>query len=422
MKAIKFIVAACLVLIGVGVAGTGVTLGQMYKSNQMNFEIKDQKDLKVTALEKVYINSDVPVRIMPTDGKAYVTFDASGNGVIFPEPKYELQVTSEGTSSHVNLKQIQDSEIYFFSSNWDEELVVYLPAKDIDTLEVKINEGNYYRNDSVTFSSSTNIKNLKIDAQMIDLALNGSYNSIDIGASRGNIDIFSKTPAQVKLSHGGAKTVLRGQIATANITNERGGDHSDIIINSDLEAKVNIDVDYGKTQIDGKLSELTVDSYSNEIDVNSATPYNVNISSSESTDIQLKGMIQNAIIEGGHGGQVKLYPTGTPKRIEILGESMDVHAVLPKDISGFEIKKRVQYEDVVYEEDYNDYNHNNEAEVTIQEEPIYMEQNLGDTNSIYIDFKVKSENLNNGLKRIYYGDEAMKMFIGATYGSVYITK
>lgn len=421
MKAIKFIIATCLVFIGVGVAGTGVTLGQMYKSNQMNFEIKDQKDLKVTALEKVYINSDVPVRIMPTDGKAYVTFDASGNGVIFPEPKYELQVTSEGTSSHVNLKQIQDSEIYFFSSNWDEELVVYLPAKDIDTLEIKINEGNYYRNDSVTFSSESNIKNLKIDAQTIDLALNGSYNSIDIDALRGNIDIYSKTPAQVKLSQVGAKTILRGQIATANITNGRGGDHNDIIINSDIEAKVNIQTSYGKTQIDGKLSELTIDSYSNEIDVNSSTPYNANISTSESTNVKLKGMIENAIIEGGDG-EVKLYPTNTPKRIEILGESIDVHTVLPKDISGFEIKKRVQHEDVVYEEGYNDYEHNNEEVTTIQEEPIYMEQNLGDNNSIYIDFKVKSENLNNGLKRIYYGDEAMKMFIGATYGSVYITK
>ena len=51
-----------------------------------------------------------------------------------------------------------------------------------------------------------------------------------------------------------------------------------------------------------------------------------------------------------------------------------------------------------------------------------MEQNLGDSNNIYVDFKIKSENLNNGLKRIYYGDEAMKMFIGAAYGSVYITK
>ena len=42
MKTLKFILAGCLVFIGIGVVGTGVTLGEMYKTNQMTFEIKDE--------------------------------------------------------------------------------------------------------------------------------------------------------------------------------------------------------------------------------------------------------------------------------------------------------------------------------------------------------------------------------------------
>lgn len=415
MKTLKFILAGCLVFIGIGVVGTGVTLGEMYKTNQMTFEIKDEKDLKATALEDIYINSDVPVRIMPTEGKPYVTFDASGNGVIFPEPKYELQVTSEGTTSHINLKQTQSSEIYLFSSDWNKELVVYLPEKDIETLQVKINENYYNGRDSLTLASKSNIKNLSLNANRIDLNLDGGYNKIDINTSGGSVNIQSNTPAQVQIN-GGAKTVLKGQLTTVDIVN---GDN-DIDINSDIEAKVNIQAGYGNINIDGKLSELTVKSYGNEINVNSSTPYNTTISTSETTDVKLKGMIENAMVEG-YEGDVKLYPTNTPKRIEILGENIDVHAVLPENISGFEIKKRTQYEEVVYEQGYENDVYSN-REQTVQENHIYVEHDPSDNNNMYIDFKVKSENLSNGLKRIYYGDEAMKMFIDAPYGSMYITK
>ncbi|MEG0580376.1 MAG: hypothetical protein RR490_10715, partial [Niameybacter sp.] len=81
MKALKFFVAGCLVLVGIGVVGTGVTLGEMYKTNQTVFEMNQKEELKATALQNLYIESDVPVRIMPTEGQPYVTFEASGNGV-----------------------------------------------------------------------------------------------------------------------------------------------------------------------------------------------------------------------------------------------------------------------------------------------------------------------------------------------------
>lgn len=418
MKAIKWIAVTCLISIGVGITGAGVTLGQMYKNSQMSYQVKEQKEIEVTQLKKLYISSDVPVRIIPTEEKAYVTFDASGNGIIFPEPKYDLQVTSEGTSSYINLKQLQESQMYLFSNNPKEELVVYLPAKALDTLEVKINEKNYYRDNAFTFSSNSSINNLKIDAQTVDLALSGSYNNIDISASRGSIDIYSNTPAQVKLNQGGATAVLSGQIATVDIANGHNLDNSETVIKTSLEAKVAIQKSYGKVQIEGKLSELKVDGSSYEVEANSSTPYNVTISNDQNTDITLKGMLQNATIEGNEGGKIKLYPTGTPKRVEILGEDLDVYTVLPKDISGFEIKKSMEQEDFIYEKDYDDYKENNNLD---QDEWMYTED-IKEEHKMIIDFQVKSENLSNGMKRIYYGDEAMKMFIGVTDGDVYITK
>ena len=69
-----------------------------------------------------------------------------------------------------------------------------------------------------------------------------------------------------------------------------------------------------------------------------------------------------------------------------------MHAVLPADISGFEIKRKT--------EGYAD----------------------SDMNNFYTDFEVKSETMGEQLKRIYFGDEAMKMYISSIYGEVYVTR
>ena len=43
-------------------------------------------------------------------------------------------------------------------------------------------------------------------------------------------------------------------------------------------------------------------------------------------------------------------------------------------------------------------------------------------NNFYTDFEVKSETTGEQLKRIYFGDEAMKMYISSVYGEVYVTR
>ncbi|MEG1928149.1 MAG: hypothetical protein RR090_05920 [Niameybacter sp.] len=396
MKALKFFVAGCLVLVGIGVVGTGVTLGEMYKTNQTVFEMNQKEELKATALQNLYIESDVPVRIMPTEGQPYVTFEASGNGVMFPEPKYELEVISEGNASHINLKQVQSSELYIFTNNLHEELVVYMPQQDMDTLKVVAQD--YHGLQSFKFASTANIKDLSIDAERIDLNLKGGYTNVEIKAYQGNALIHSNTPAQVKID-GVSNTTLKGQIAQVDVKSNHNSSGGKLIIESDLEAKINIDRGYGETIIDGKVSDVNMTNVTSCVTVNSSTPYNATMNGSEyNMDVKLKGMMQNVTVEGEYG-DVRLYPTTTPKRIEILGEQLNIHAVLPESITGFEIKKQTDG----YEGEY-------------ENQGSYEDQN------IFIDFDVKSENINSGLRRIYYGDEAMKMFIGSKYGNVYITK
>ncbi|MDA3730524.1 hypothetical protein PBV87_03255 [Niameybacter massiliensis] len=403
MKALKFFVAGCLVLIGIGVVGTGVTLGEMYKTNQTVYEVNERQELKATALKNLYINSDVPVRIVPTDGQAYVTFEATGNGVMFPEPKFKLDVTSEGDTSRINLKEIQNTEIFIFTNNVKEELVVYIPQQDMDTLNVSTNSTNYGRY-PFSLSSTANIKNVNLDVSSIDLSLKGSYNNIDIVANNGSVEIVSNTPAQVKLQ-GGFAAQLKGQIASVDVTKgQYHGSDDTLTIESDLEAKLNINKSYGDIVVDGKVRELNLNTNSSSLVANSSTPYNATVHTSEYTDVNLKGNLQNVIVEG-YSGDVKLYPTNTPKRVEILGDEINVHAVLPESITGFEIKKQMDESYYSYEDDYGN---------TIEE--------TSEDRNIFIDFEVKSENINSGLKRIYYGDEAMKMFIGSRYGNVYITK
>ncbi|WP_053982436.1 DUF4097 family beta strand repeat-containing protein [Niameybacter massiliensis] len=403
MKALKFFVAGCLVLIGIGVVGTGVTLGEMYKTNQTVYEVNERQELKATALKNLYINSDVPVRIVPTDGQAYVTFEATGNGVMFPEPKFKLDVTSEGDTSRINLKEIQNTEIFIFTNNVREELVVYIPQQDMDTLNVSTNSTNYGRY-PFSLSSTANIKSVNLDVSSIDLSLKGSYNNIDIAANNGSVEIVSNTPAQVKLK-GGFAAQLKGQIASVDVTKgQYHGSDDTLTIESDLEAKLNINKSYGDIVVDGKVRELNLNTNSSSLVANSSTPYNATVHTSEYTDVNLKGNLQNVIVEG-YSGDVKLYPTNTPKRVEILGDEINVHAVLPESITGFEIKKQMDESYYSYEDDYGN---------TIEE--------TSEDRNIFIDFEVKSENINSGLKRIYYGDEAMKMFIGSRYGNVYITK
>lgn len=391
MKVLKFLLAGCLVLAGIGVVGTGVTLGEVYKNNQTVYEASESATLNQAALENVYIESDVPVRIMPTEGKARVEFEASGHGLMIPEPKYKLDVTSEGKSSYINLKEVQGPEVYLFTNNIRQELTVYLPEKDMNTLKVVTNTLNYHK--SFSYASKANINDLVLNVGAIDLDLEGNYNQVDIrsrNSGNGSIKIHSNTPA-VMYIEGDCNTNLTGQIQQVHVKNIYNSDGETININSDLEAKIKVDNRYSDVLIEGKVKDITMNTQGGNLFVDSNTSYNILINASDYVDTNLKGMIETATIESEYGN-VRLYPTGTPKRIEVLGNDVNVHAVLPADISGFEIKRKTEG---------------------------YAEE---DMNNFYTDFEVKSETMGEQLKRIYFGDEAMKMYISSMYGEVYVTR
>ena len=258
MKVLKFLLAGCLVLAGIGVVGTGVTFGEVYKNNQTVYEASESADLNQAALENVYIESDVPVRIMPTEGKARVEFEASGHGLMIPEPKYKLDVTSEGKSSYINLKEVQGPEVYLFTNNIRQELTVYLPEKDMNTLKVVTNTLNYHK--SFSYASKANINDLVLNVGAIDLDLEGNYNQVDIrsrNSGNGSIKIHSNTPA-VMYIEGECNTNLTGQIQQVHVNNIYNSDGKTININSDLEAKIKVDNRYSDVLIEGKVKDITM--------------------------------------------------------------------------------------------------------------------------------------------------------------------
>ena len=387
MKVLKFLLAGCLVLAGIGIIGTGVTLGEIYKNNQMVYEDSESADLNQAALESVYIESDVPVRIMPTEGQARVEFQASGHGMMIPEPKYKLDVLSEGKSSYINLKEIQGTELYLLTNNIKQELIVYLPEKDINTLKVVTDTSSYPK--AFSYTSKANIKELDLNVGAINLDLEGNYNQMNIrsrNSANSNIKVRSNTPAILNIE-ADCNMDLTGQLQQVQVKSNDHAYGDNIYIKSDLEAQVKVENRLADILIEGKVKDIMINKQSGNILVDSKTPYDILIKSSEALDTNLKGMIKTATIEGEYG-EVRLYPTGTPKRIEVLGNDINVHTVLPKDISGFEIKRKT-------------------------------EEGL---NNFYTDFQVKSETIDEQLKRIYFGDEAMKMYIGSMYGEVYITQ
>ena len=387
MKVLKFLLAGCLVLAGIGIIGTGVTLGEIYKNNQMVYEDSESANLNQAALENIYIEADVPVRIMPTEGQARVEFQASGRGMMIPEPKYKLDVLSEGKSSYINLKEIQGTELYLLTNNIKQELIVYLPEKDINTL--KVVTGTSTSPKAFSYTSKANIKELDLNVGAINLDLEGNYNQMNIrsrNSANSNIKVRSNTPAILNIE-ADCNVDLTGQLQQVQV---KSNDHSygdNIYIKSDLEAQVKVENRVADILIEGKVKDIMINKQSGNILVDSKTPYDILIKSSEALDTNLKGMIKTATIDGEYG-EVRLYPTGTPERIEVLGNDINVHTVLPKDISGFEIKRKT-------------------------------EEGL---NNFYTDFQVKSETISEQLKRIYFGDEAMKMYIGSMYGEVYITQ
>lgn len=387
MKILKFLLAGCLVLAGIGLIGTGVTLGEIYKNNQMVYEDSESADLNEAAIENIYIQADVPVRIVPTEGQARVEFEASGRGMMIPEPKYKLEVLSEGKSSYINLKEIQGTELYLLTNNIKQELVIYLPEKDINTLKVVTDTSSYPK--AFSYTSKANIQELDLNVGAINLDLEGNYNQMNIRSrhsANSNIKIRSNTPAILNIE-ADCNMDLTGQLQQVQVKSNDHNYGDNIYIKSDLEAQVKVNNRAADVFIEGKLKEVMIDKQSGNILVESKTPYDILIKSSDHIDANLKGMIKTATVESEYG-EVRFYPTGTPKRIEVLGDNINVHTVLPQDISGFEVKRKT-------------------------------EEGL---NNFYTDFQVKSETIGEQLKRIYFGDEAMKMYIGSTYGEVYITQ
>lgn len=291
MRFIKFGMIACSVLLGIGIIGTGASLGKVYSSKEFVQVTELREELNAASLNNVYLKSDVPIRIETTQGQPYITFNNESIGITIPERTYDLKVREEGDSSYIEIKA-GDTFLDMTLHDDDQEAVLYLPEKAMNKLEVVSNGHGW---SDLTFKSKIDINELVLDVYHSELQLEGKYNKIDIGTVYGKMDIISHTPAEVNIH-----------------SNQNGGD----------------------LKLSGQYKAVNVDGGYNVINIDSETPYSIFLKGAQG-EIKLKGNVEVAQVEV-YGGDLTIDTDDIPKRIQIGADHTDVHINLPETLSGFE--------------------------------------------------------------------------------------
>lgn len=303
MKALKFGIIACSVLLGIGVVGTGAAVGSLYKETSLVYEEHLEEKLNPAALENIYIDTDASVRIIETTGEPRVIFDSRESGIMITEPSYKMDVVTEGDTTYITLADHNEGGFNLSFGGERQDLVVYLPKKDINKLEVTSNRG-WYQN--LTYEGNNGIKDLDISRMNMNLDLEGNYGNIEINDGRGDVTIHSATPATVD---------FEGGFGDVNLTGS-----------------------YNLVEINGK----GYNAGNGQMNVQSGTPYSAKISSNQQS-INLTGAINVAEVET-YQGTVVIEPTNEPKRLKVDANSYnDVNILLPETIKGFNIDYAYEY-------------------------------------------------------------------------------
>ncbi|MGL4800059.1 MAG: DUF4097 family beta strand repeat-containing protein [Cellulosilyticaceae bacterium] len=288
MKALKWGIALCAVMLTVGIVGTGASLGNMYQSAQLTHETKLEEALDVNALKNIHIQSDVPLRIVPTTGEAKITFEGYATGLIVPEPMYAIDVNTQGDASYITIKNKNAHMMTFLFDGSSEEAVLYLPEQDVKSLKINTGWGNY-----VNYQGKANIEELTIDGGHVNLDLEGNIGKVDLDVRQATVDLETTVPADVKI------VAQRGEI--------------------------NLEGQYKKVN----LADLN----SGEVSVQSTTPYEVQ-SQTYNMDVMFKGPIQVADVRAGEYRDVTIESTIVPKRIAVEAYESQVRIQLPETTPG----------------------------------------------------------------------------------------
>ena len=209
MGLIKAGIIVCALTLGVGVIGTGASLGKAYQSAQLVQNIQLEEKISLEGLSKLTINSDVPVRIVTTTGEPKAVFESYMQGIFLPEPVQTLKVRTEGDHTTIDMKNTADTLVYLPMQEITRELVVYLPEEGVDKL--KINMTGYYHKDSITMNGRMQLAELAINGGDATLDLKGAIERMSIDAYTANVVLSTETPTEVEMRFSNGYVQLDGQ-------------------------------------------------------------------------------------------------------------------------------------------------------------------------------------------------------------------
>lgn len=361
------------ILLGVSAIGAGSVLGKIYKQEIKIYEQHLEEELSKESLKNIYITSDIPIRLETTKGKPYVEVESSLRGIVETEPQYRIDVKVEGDSSHIKIKE-EDYPQWSMMMHQNQLATIYLPEQDINELSIK-KSGYQILNYDI---EDINVNHLDVEANRGNITLNGEYKTIKLDVDGGNININSKIPSELMI-RGRVNADLKGQYNLIDMETYSGR----INIDSSIPAKVIIQ-SAGEVRMTGSYKEIDIENTYEEVDIKSNTVCDLSVYSS--SDMRLEGAFSKVDVKSQYG-TINLINTIQPERINLFGDYHDVSITLPRDILGFE---------VTYKKDYE-------------------EQEI-----IYTDFSTKSGQAGKLIDKVQYGDNSSKIMIEGSNNSIYI--
>lgn len=349
------------IIFGIGFITSAVLAGHVYYSDLQTYEAYDKKAINISALQNVYIKSDVPIEIHSTTGEAYAEFSQIFTDLIGVAPKYQLAIEEKGNSTYISLNKIEDIVLYLGVKENKAKMSIYLPQGTINCLDI----------DSLTYVLSSqerqtinlegiNINDLKVDMFNADFKLNGAYERVYISGGQSTLDMKSTNPTKL-YTLGMREQNIEGLFEKITIKSSQGR----VNINSLQSCRIEVENDYGNIQLAGKYEKINLNGNNTECDVHSEIKCTLS-TKGYGNMIYANGAFNTISLKEGNS-DVEIQTTIIPENISMDKEinSTTLYLTLPSNIEGITLKYLDQY--FVVEEESLGEEHNVEDYFESQE-------------------------------------------------------
>lgn len=341
----KWLIILSIIFI-TGFISSAVLAGHVYYKDLKTYEDYDKKDLKLEAIENVYIKSVVPVEIYPTNGEAYVEFTQSFVDLVGMAPKYKLDMQERGNSTYIDLTNTEENYLWLGVKENRAKLTIYLPEGDMNRLSIKsqgYNTNNQQR--EVINLEKINVNELSIEANHTNFNLNGSYDRVDIVGYNSSLNMVSTSLTELHTS-GNIKEDLSGQFSKIIIK----GNESEINIEAVDAKNVELGNSYGSIHLVGNYETIKIEGVQNDIDLRSDTECKL-ITEGDNNRIYANGAF-NVLNLNERESEIEIQTTTIPEQIKMLNESeqTSLNLILPSNIPGFTVKYVKRDSDNRYDE------------------------------------------------------------------------